>query len=762
MKLALFFINLLIISNVCSKKFSQLTKPNIVFILIDDLGYNDVGYHGSEIYTPNIDKLAREGVRLENYYVQPICTPTRSQLLSGRYQIHTGLQHSYIRPAQPLCLPTNLPTFADKLREAGYATHAVGKWHLGFYKKECLPTQRGFDSYFGYLTGAWEYGGYYSAFVFTEKIQQIVAQHPVEQPFLLYLPFQSVHSPLQVPSSYEERYKNIKNTNRRIYAGMMTCLDEAVGKIVHSLQQAGLWDNTVLIFSTDNGGEVAAGGNNWPLRGWKRSIWEGGMRGVGFVNSPLLPASVQGTVNKQLIHVSDWFPTLVQGVAGSSLDNITLDGFNMWKTIREELQKCRTSIEALTLERDHVMIQLDICQREGHSANMYRLESKLGKLAKELEAEGMLEAQIVDRLDIAELHLSRFDLDRGKYLLEEEELQKKEADLELERKGNAARRAQKESKYLSQAEQRRKIRDRPEESLLDENGTKTSPTQKFSRDDKLRMLALRRHLDNLDGQLLDQENIVDTTREELQKCRTSIEALTLERDHVMIQLDICQREGHSANMYRLESKLGKLAKELEAEGMLEAQIVDRLDIAELHLSRFDLDRGKYLLEEEELQKKEADLELERKGNAARRAQKESKYLSQAEQRRKIRDRDHIEALMEHDRKHREALSAAKKSQEVASQYLKQSLAKYRQEEADELVKEKAHAEKRMGTLLKLKQDINSNRDNLKALQARNRYEAKLDRKESEQEREQLIEGGENSAEVMLTKNRIDERENNKK
>ncbi|XP_030843009.1 cilia- and flagella-associated protein 74 [Strongylocentrotus purpuratus] len=302
----------------------------------------------------------------------------------------------------------------------------------------------------------------------------------------------------------------------------------------------------------------------------------------------------------------------------------------------------------------------------------------------------------------------------------------------------------------------------PEESLLDENGTKQSPTQKFSRDDKLRMLALRRHLDNLDGQLLDQENIVDTTREELQKCRTSIEALTLERDHVMIQLDICQREGHSANMYRLESKLGKLAKELEAEGMLEAQIVDRLDIAELHLSQFDLDRGKYLLEEEELQKKEADLELERKGNAARRAQKESKYLSQAEQRRKIRDRDHIEALMEHDRKHREALSAAKKSQEVASQYLKQSLAKYRQEEADELVKEKAHAEKRMGTLLKLKQDINSNRDNLKALQARNRYEAKLDRKESEQVREQLIEGGENSAEVMLTKNRIDERENNKK
>ncbi|XP_041480750.1 cilia- and flagella-associated protein 74-like [Lytechinus variegatus] len=303
----------------------------------------------------------------------------------------------------------------------------------------------------------------------------------------------------------------------------------------------------------------------------------------------------------------------------------------------------------------------------------------------------------------------------------------------------------------------------PEESLLDENGTKPSETlKKFSRDDKLRMLALRRHLDNLDRQLLDQENIVDTTREELDKCRTSLEALTLERDHVMIQLDICQRDGHSANMYRLQSKLDKLAKELGAEGILEAQIMERLDKAELQLSRFDLERGKYLLEEEELEKKEADLELERKANAARRAQKESKYLSQAEQRKNIRERDHIEALMEHDRKHREAVNAAKKSQEVASQYLKQSLARYRQEEADELEREKAHAEKRMGTLLKLKQDISSNRENLRALQARNRYEAKLERKETEDETDQLITGGENAAEVMLTKQRIDERENRRK
>ena len=341
---------------------AQAKQPHIVFILADDYGFNDVGYHNPRIKTPVINKLAKEGVRLENYYVQPVCTPTRSQLLSGRYQIHTGLQHGIIWPSQPNALPKNFPTIAEKLKESNYSTHMVGKWHIGFYKREFIPTQRGFDSFYGYLTGAEDYyrhtnsqgfpspefhgldgydlrqdekvarnaSGKYSTFLFAQEAERIISEHDTSQPLFLYLAFQAVHSPLQVPKQYLKQYDNIKDHGRRIYAAMTSCMDEAIGNVTKAMQKNGLWENTVLVFSTDNGGQIYYGGNNWPLRGWKASLWEGGIRGVGFVSSPLLQNP--GQINKGLIHVTDWFPTLVN-LGGGSTHGLDLDGFNVWETI---------------------------------------------------------------------------------------------------------------------------------------------------------------------------------------------------------------------------------------------------------------------------------------------------------------------------------------------------------------------------------------------------------------------------------------------
>ncbi|KAG8454044.1 hypothetical protein GDO86_000615 [Hymenochirus boettgeri] len=335
-------------------------QPHIIFILADDQGYRDVGYHGSEIRTPTLDKLANEGVRLENYYVQPICSPSRSQFITGKYQIHTGLQHSIIRPSQPNCLPLDNITLPQKLKRVGYSTHMVGKWHLGFYRKECMPTQRGFDSFFGSLLGSGDYyshykcdspgicgydlyennnaawdqdNGIYSTEMYTQRVQHILSNHNPNKPIFLYIAYQAVHSPLQAPGRYLENYRSIINDNRRRYAAMLSCLDGAVNNITNALKKYGFYNNSVIIYSSDNGGQPMAGGNNWPLRGSKGTYWEGGIRTVGFVHSPIL--KMKGYICKELVHITDWFPTLVTLADGEIDEDMDLDGYDIWETISE-------------------------------------------------------------------------------------------------------------------------------------------------------------------------------------------------------------------------------------------------------------------------------------------------------------------------------------------------------------------------------------------------------------------------------------------
>ncbi|CAG5130887.1 unnamed protein product [Candidula unifasciata] len=354
-------------------------RPHIILIVADDLGYNDVSFHGSDqIPTPNIDFLGYNGIILNNYYVSPICTPTRSALMTGRHPIHTGMQSGVIVGDQPYGLPLNETIMPQHLNALGYQSHIVGKWHLGMLKWEYTPLYRGFKSHLGYYQGCedyythtyeanldqwgldfrrdkeitWNYTNQYSTEIFKNEAVRIINEHNKSEPLFLYLPFQSVHSGngdginLQAPQSYIDRFSYIENRKRRTYAAMLSALDDAVGVVYDTLVNNSMLNNSIIVFTTDNGGPANGfdfnAANNYPLRGVKATIWEGGVRGVGLIHSPLL--SKQGYVSEQMFHVTDWLPTLYTAAGGNASSLANLDGFNSWDMLNSNGSAVRTEM----------------------------------------------------------------------------------------------------------------------------------------------------------------------------------------------------------------------------------------------------------------------------------------------------------------------------------------------------------------------------------------------------------------------------------
>ncbi|XP_076113883.1 arylsulfatase I-like [Mytilus galloprovincialis] len=331
---------------------SAYRKPNIIFIVADDLGWNDVGWRNPEIKTPNLDRLAKNGVILNSSYVSPTCTPSRNSILTGVYPFRVGLQHSSLLPQDTRHLSLDTPTLPERLKHLGYSTHMIGKWHLGFCDWKHTPVHRGFDSFLGFLNGGQDYykhkkentydfwlnktvyyppKGEYSTKTFTRRAVDLFRQHKGKKnPMYLYLSYQAVHTPLQVPKKYERIYKHVTNKDRRTYNGMVTAMDQSVGTILSALRKYKMLGNTIIVFTTDNGGAANIAGSNLPLRGSKTTLWEGGTRGVGFVYSKRL--FKRKYVHEGLFHAVDWVPTLL-AAAGGKQDK-KLDGINQWPMLR--------------------------------------------------------------------------------------------------------------------------------------------------------------------------------------------------------------------------------------------------------------------------------------------------------------------------------------------------------------------------------------------------------------------------------------------
>ncbi len=327
-------------------------RPNILFILADDLGSYDVGWRGSDIKTPHLDQLAHGGARLEQFYVQPVCSPTRAALLTGRYPMRHGLQTGVVRPWAQYGLPLEERTLPQALKEAGYTTGLFGKWHLGHFAPEYLPTRRGFDRQYGHYNGALHYfehtrdGGFdwhrddkvnrdegYSTFLVADEAANFIREHDGTKPFFVYVPFNAVHAPLQVPEKYKEPYAAMQG-NRGTYAAMTTAMDEAIGRIIAAIAARGWRTNTLIIFSSDNGGPNPGRlTSNGSLRAGKGTIYEGGVKTCAFANWPGQIKS-NSVVNAPL-HIADWYPTLLK-LAGAKLEQkLPLDGRDAWAAITQ-------------------------------------------------------------------------------------------------------------------------------------------------------------------------------------------------------------------------------------------------------------------------------------------------------------------------------------------------------------------------------------------------------------------------------------------
>ncbi|XP_076457707.1 arylsulfatase I-like [Babylonia areolata] len=352
--------------------------PHIVVVMADDLGWGDVGYRDHDMYSPNINRLAEEGVLLDQSYMHSKCTPSRAAFLTGIYPFKMGLQHNVLYAGANESMPLDKRVFAQDLQERGYSTYYVGKWHLGHCRPEMTPTYRGFNTFYGMYTGRADHythdfrngydlhddvgqgptrnftadfsvNGSYSTEIFTDRAVDIIQKHDESKPLFLLLSYQAMHVPFQVPEHYITDYcANVTNGGaaRRTLCGMMAAMDEGIGKVMTALEQRGFDDNLLTMFISDNGGPAKddegdfSGASNYPLRGYKVTPWEGGHRVPTILHSKTLLPDAPYTW-KGFMHATDWYPTLMQ-VAGFSVNESNMDGMDNWERIVNNSDSRRT------------------------------------------------------------------------------------------------------------------------------------------------------------------------------------------------------------------------------------------------------------------------------------------------------------------------------------------------------------------------------------------------------------------------------------
>ncbi|MDB2654823.1 arylsulfatase [Luminiphilus sp.] len=366
------------VSILAGAQVTAAERPNVVVIVADDLGWADVGYHGGNIDTPSLDRLAEQGVQLNRFYTTPICSPTRAALMTGRDPMRLGVAYGVIMPWDNIGVNPAEHFMPESFGAAGYQTAMVGKWHLGHAQMTYHPNERGFEHFYGHLHT--EVGFYppfanvggkdfqvngvtaddegYETYLLADEVSRYIRERDTQKPFFIYMPFIAPHTPLDAPAELQEKYKDIdtdlpparsnqtdstrrisklliRESARPMYAAVVDGMDQAIGQVLNTLDEEGLSDNTIVLFFSDNGGAAYSygGADNAPLRGGKGETFEGGIRVVSLMR---WPEKLQGgQIFDQVMTVMDVFPTLADAAGVDPLNTFEFDGSSLWPSISE-------------------------------------------------------------------------------------------------------------------------------------------------------------------------------------------------------------------------------------------------------------------------------------------------------------------------------------------------------------------------------------------------------------------------------------------
>ncbi|MBW2316759.1 MAG: sulfatase-like hydrolase/transferase, partial [Deltaproteobacteria bacterium] len=354
------------------------SRPNVVIFLADDLGWADVGFRDSPIDTPTLDRLAAEGMQLDRFYSTPICSPTRAALMTGRDPIRLGIVYAVILPWSNAGIHPTERLMPEAFRDAGYQTAMVGKWHLGHAQQTYHPNERGFEHFYGHLHTEVGYfppfgnqGGKdfqqngksieadgYETFLLADEASRWIRERDEEKPFFLYVPFIAPHTPLDAPQELKDKYADLdddraparsgmtdrtrriakllgRESARPMFAAVVEAMDQAIGRVLATLDSEGLAEDTIVLFFSDNGGAAYAmgGADNAPLRGGKGETFEGGIRVVSLMR---WTGTIDGGEKMDsIMSVMDVFPTLADAAGVETGPTRKLDGRSLWPAIAE-------------------------------------------------------------------------------------------------------------------------------------------------------------------------------------------------------------------------------------------------------------------------------------------------------------------------------------------------------------------------------------------------------------------------------------------